>query len=84
MRRNQMEPVDRDDVNVSRVPSGDQRGFDALNAGVVKRTGEVGSAVETSQISLCRRFSSSTSLVRTKATRSPLGEIAGEPTLSRL
>jgi hypothetical protein len=78
-----MEPVDRGDVNASRVPSGDQLGFDAPNAGVVKRTGEAGSPVETNQTSLCWRFSSSRIRVRTKATRSPPGDIAGEPNLSR-
>ena len=84
MRRNQIDPPGREDENVKIFPSGDQRGLDAPNAGVVNRTGTASPSVETNQTSLWRQFSSSIIRVRTKATLSPLGEMAGEPTVSML
>src|SRR5207249_219916 len=63
--------------NASRPPSGDQRGLDASVEGLVYRNADAGPSAGAIQISLWRRSLSSTTVVRTKATRRPSGESAG-------
>ena len=73
MRRNQTDsfcgPVlvttGRRDVKASRRPSALNRGAVELNAGFVRRRGGALASAGTAQISLCLRFSVSTTNVRT-------------------
>ena len=74
----------RRELNASSRPSGLKRGALELKAGLVRRTAGAEPRAGASQISLWRRFSLSTTRVRTKATRVPSGEIAGLEALSIL
>jgi hypothetical protein len=73
-------PRSRSDTNASRVPSGDQRGAVSRPGPVVKRRG--GAPFEASTIQMLDRYSSRSweSVVSTKATRRPSGEIRGSET----
>src|ERR1700738_4520129 len=69
-------PPGRGEVKNRMRPSADQRGALLSVLGDVKRCGSP-PAVGTTQISLCRLFSASRTVVTVKATRSPAGDIAG-------
>jgi len=71
----------RVDANSNRVPSGDQRGFELSTVGTVIRRAGVLPSAGASQISLCRRFSFSTTVVTVKAIRRPSGDTAGSDTV---
>src|SRR5881397_2056214 len=73
-------PPGRVELKKRYFPSGDQRGAELSVPGEVKRCGSP-PAVGTTQISLCRLFSASRTVVTVKATRSPAGDIAGAPTV---
>ena len=66
----------RRDVKASSRPSGLQRGADDDSAGLVRRRGGAEPSAGTVQISLWRRFSASTTNVRTNATVRPSGDRA--------
>src|SRR4051812_24888824 len=69
-------PPGRVDVKNRYFPSGDQRAALLSVLGDVKRCGSP-PAVGTTQISLCRLFSASRTVVTVTATRSPAGDMAG-------
>ena len=76
-------PSPRRDRKLNTRPSGDQRGPRASRVGSVNRNGSPSGRPPRScciQISRCRRFSSSTTVVTVKATRPPSGEMATSPT----
>ena len=75
-------PPARNDVKKRYFPSGDHRGALLSVPGEVKRCGSP-PAVGTTQISLCRLFSFSRTVVPVTATRSPAGEMAGALRVTR-
>jgi hypothetical protein len=70
----------RVELKSSSRPSGDQRGPLLSRLGLVRRVGSPPS-VPTSQISECRLFSLSRTVVTVKATHLPSGDIAGALTV---
>ena len=69
-------PPVRDDVKKRYLPSGDHLGEVLSVPGDVNRCGSP-PALGTTQISLCRLFSASRTVVTVNAIRSPVGETAG-------